>query len=45
MSGKKGDYKKWGEEVRGVGRGKVLGVWNGEGRVKVVMREGNVDVG
>ncbi|MEH7735495.1 baseplate J/gp47 family protein [Bacillus pumilus] len=44
VSANKTHYKKWAEEVEGVGRAKVFPLWNGEGTVKVVITDGNFDV-
>ncbi|WP_144534275.1 baseplate J/gp47 family protein, partial [Bacillus pumilus] len=44
VSANKAHYKKWAEEVEGVGRAKVFPLWNGEGTVKVVITDGNFDV-
>ncbi|MGE6629823.1 baseplate J/gp47 family protein [Bacillus sp. NPDC077027] len=44
VSANKAHYKKWAEEVDGVGRAKVFPLWNGEGTVKIVITDGNFDV-
>ncbi|MGE6626506.1 baseplate J/gp47 family protein [Bacillus pumilus] len=44
VSANKAHYKKWAEEVTGVGRAKVFPLWNGEGTVKIVITDGNLDV-
>lgn len=35
--GNKNDYKRWASEVEGVGKAKVFPLWNGNGTVKVVL--------
>ncbi|MBR0638347.1 baseplate J/gp47 family protein [Bacillus safensis] len=44
VSANRAHYKKWAEEVAGVGRAKVFPLWNGEGTVKIVITDGNLDV-
>ncbi|TPE70808.1 baseplate J/gp47 family protein [Halalkalibacterium halodurans] len=38
-SGNKAHYKQWAEEVEGVGRAKIFPLWDGEGTVKVVITD------
>ena len=42
-SGNKADYRNWAREIAGVGRVKVLSLWNGPGTVKVTFLDSNGD--
>lgn len=39
VSGNKAHYKQWAEELDGVGRAKVFPLWAGEGTVKIVLTD------
>lgn len=41
MSGNDADYRKWCNEVDGIGETKVYGLWNGKGTVKCIVMSDN----
>ncbi|KYC94398.1 hypothetical protein B425_1308 [Bacillus amyloliquefaciens] len=43
VSANKLHYKQWAEEVDGVGRAKIFPLWNGDGTVKVVITNANLE--
>ena len=43
VSANKQHYKQWAEEVDGVGRAKIFPLWNGDGTVKVVITNANLE--
>ncbi|PAF18618.1 baseplate J/gp47 family protein [Terribacillus saccharophilus] len=42
VSANKQHYKQWAEELDGVGRAKVFPLWNGDGTVKIVVTDANM---
>ncbi|KZD88685.1 Phage baseplate [Bacillus subtilis] len=43
VSANKAHYKQWAEEVAGVGKVKVFPLWNGDGTVKIVVTNANLE--
>ncbi|WHY25764.1 baseplate J/gp47 family protein [Bacillus velezensis] len=43
VSANKMHYKEWAEEVDGVGKAKIFPLWNGEGTVKIVVTNANLE--
>ncbi len=42
VSANKQHYKQWAEELDGVGRAKVFPLWDGDGTVKIVVTDANM---
>ncbi|MCY8977997.1 baseplate J/gp47 family protein [Bacillus halotolerans] len=43
VSANKMHYKEWAEEVDGVGKAKIFPLWNGDGTVKIVVTNANLE--
>nr|WGD96492.1 baseplate J/gp47 family protein [Bacillus subtilis] len=43
VSANKEHYKQWAEEVDGVGKAKIFPLWNGDGTVKIVVTNANLE--
>ncbi|MCY7964965.1 baseplate J/gp47 family protein [Bacillus inaquosorum] len=43
VSANKAHYKQWAEEVDGVGKAKIFPLWNGDGTVKIVVTNANLE--
>lgn len=43
--GNDGDYKRWAEEIPGVGRAHIIAEWDGPGTVKIIITDANGEPG